>query len=57
MSIANFFRTLRMAGVHGAVLEACVLCSIDHRSFQTYLLVIGMLIRPPLEIHEPSVGR
>ena len=51
---------LGMAGVLGGVLGAYVLSNIDDRAairpfVSAYLLVIGMLIRPPLEIHEPSV--
>ena len=52
-----------MAGVLGGVLGAgaCVLSNIDDRAIRpfvsAYLLGIGMLIRPPLEIHAPSVGR
>ena len=56
----RLFRTLGMAGVLGGVLGACVLSNIDDRAIRpfvsAYLLVIGMLIHPPLEIHEPSVG-
>ena len=51
---------LGMAGVLGGVLGAYVLSNIDDRAIRpfvsAYLRVIGMLIRPPLEIHEPSVG-